>query len=314
MFDISKIEWPEGKDFAFTVFDDTDWGTVENLKPVYDFLYDLGIKTTKSVWPLSNSNKPLREGDTCEDPEYLEWLLDLQKKGFEIGYHLSSYNSSKRERTEEGLEKFKELFGHYPISMANHNVNKEGVYWGSGRLSFAATRLLYNFSTKFARKDIWEGHIKGSPYFWGDICRQKIKYVRNFVFREINTLKACPEMPYADASKPYVNLWYSASEGSGLKSYNQMITPENIDKLVRERGACIMYTHFAAGFYKDNVLNETFRKSMGYLAGKNGWFVPASTLLDYLIKIKGIHQLKSSERLAMELKWLSTKIKRGRTS
>ena len=26
------------------------------------------------------------------------------------------------------------------------------------------------------------GHVPDSPYFWGDLCRQRIRYVRNFVF------------------------------------------------------------------------------------------------------------------------------------
>ena len=34
----SKIKWPEGKDFAFTIFDDTDDSTLENVKDVYAFL------------------------------------------------------------------------------------------------------------------------------------------------------------------------------------------------------------------------------------------------------------------------------------
>lgn len=39
------ITFPDGKSFGFTVFDDTDSATVEKIKPVYDYLYSLGIKT-----------------------------------------------------------------------------------------------------------------------------------------------------------------------------------------------------------------------------------------------------------------------------
>lgn len=45
-----KFQWPNNKKFAFTIIDDTDNGTVENTKPVYDFLYKKGIITTKTVW------------------------------------------------------------------------------------------------------------------------------------------------------------------------------------------------------------------------------------------------------------------------
>ena len=314
MINEQTIQWPEGKDFAFTVFDDTDWGTVENLAPVYALLNDLGFKTTKSVWPLDNDVTNKKEGATCEDPEYLKWLLELQSKGFEIGYHLASFGPSKRDRTIEGLEKFKELFGHYPYTMANHNMNTEGLYWGSSRLSFALTKLIYNASTKFAKNNLWKGDDPNSPFFWGDLALEKIKYQRNFTFREINTLKACPFIPYYDPSKKYAKAWFASSNGSGIKSYNSVINPANIDRLQSERGVCIMYTHFAAGFVKNGKLDEDFKRSMEYLSKKNGWFVPVNDLLDYLAAAKGIHKLSALERLSLELKWLASKIADRRTS
>ena len=57
---------------------------------------------------------------------------------------------------------------------------------------------LYNLLTRFRNRGKYRGHVEGDPYFWGDLCRQKIKYYRNFTFRDINTLKACPFMPYHD--------------------------------------------------------------------------------------------------------------------
>jgi len=47
-----KIRWPEGKKFAFTVFDDTDLSTLGNVREIYSFLMDHGFRTTKSVWPI----------------------------------------------------------------------------------------------------------------------------------------------------------------------------------------------------------------------------------------------------------------------
>ena len=40
------------------------------------------------------------------------------------------------------------------------------------------------------------GHITGTDYFWGDIAQKHINYVRNFVYKEINTYKINPSMPY----------------------------------------------------------------------------------------------------------------------
>ena len=49
----SGKRWPEDKGFAFTIFDDTDYQTAENTREVYSFLADLGLKTTKSIWPIA---------------------------------------------------------------------------------------------------------------------------------------------------------------------------------------------------------------------------------------------------------------------
>ena len=77
-----NINWPNNKSFAFTIFDDTDNASIKdnNIKPVYDLLYDLGFITTKSVWPTKGKRKPRIGGDTCEELEYLEWVLSLKKK------------------------------------------------------------------------------------------------------------------------------------------------------------------------------------------------------------------------------------------
>jgi len=94
-----RKSWPQGKDFAFTIFDDTDYATIENVPVVYSLLNDLGFKTTKSVWPISGTGKPLGKGATCENDKYLKWILELKGKGFEIGYHMATFHTSRREET-----------------------------------------------------------------------------------------------------------------------------------------------------------------------------------------------------------------------
>lgn len=82
-----RVEWPDGRAFAFTVFDDTDLATVENVGPVYALLRDLGLRTTKSVWASAGEGVPHIGGATCEDPAYRAWTVELQAAGFEIGSH-----------------------------------------------------------------------------------------------------------------------------------------------------------------------------------------------------------------------------------
>src|SRR5207253_3046315 len=101
-------------------------------------------------------------------------------------------------------------------------------------------------------------------------------------YGNINTLAACPIMPYYDPLRPYVNQWFAASEGPAVGSFVDTIAEPNQDRLEAEGGACIMYTHLSYGFYKDGQLDSRFKALMDRLSRKRGWFVPAATLLDYL--------------------------------
>ena len=98
------MTWPDQKRFAFTVFDDADYDRLHNVKPVYDFLSELGIFTTKSIWPLAAEKEAPLGGLSTEDPEYLAWILSLQRAGFEIGFHGARCHSSPREATARALD------------------------------------------------------------------------------------------------------------------------------------------------------------------------------------------------------------------
>lgn len=143
-----KINWPGGKDFAFTIFDDTNFVTLDRVRDIYTFLQDHGFRNTKSVWPVRGKGKPVNGGATCEDPDHLAWLLELQAAGSEIGYHMSTYHSSSRRETVLGLERFAEIFGHYPKSMANRNGCRENIYRYCSQIDQYASSHLYGHAQK----------------------------------------------------------------------------------------------------------------------------------------------------------------------
>jgi hypothetical protein len=308
------ISWPCGKQFAFSMFDDTDLTTPGNFEAVYDLLGSLGIRITKSVWPATGDGLEPRSahGSTCDDPEYLRTVLQLQKIGFEIGYHNSYYEGLPRERIEAALERFKSLFGAYPTSMANHAESSEGIYWGYDRVS-GATKALYRIIMRRFGPNPHQGHIVNSPYFWGDLCRQHIRYVRNFVFGEIDTLGICPEMPYHDPRRPFVQAWFAASNGQVLSSCLDLLTERNQDRLEASGGACIVYTHLGSGFEHEQKVNPRFAQLLRRMAGKNGWFVPVSTLLDHIRDQRGLRTLTGAERRRLEWRWFAHKLVAGRT-
>jgi len=304
----TDIKWPNGKQFAFTIFDDTDNSTVQNAPKVYDFLSELGMLTTKSVWPIKGEDVPLIGGSTCDNPEYLQWVLNLMQQGFEIALHNVAYHTSKRLQINEGIEKFKSYFGYYPNVHANHVDCLDSIYWGDERLS-GFYKFIYNLITQYKKNGQFKGTTQSSDFFWGDICQERIQYVRNFVYSNINTLKACPYMPYFDERKPYVNNWFASSEGANCQSFCQTITEANQDRLEEEGGCCIMYTHFgSASFYEQGKLNAEFKRLIKRLSSKGGWFAPVSTILDYIQKQRGTYSITLKEHQRLERKWLINKV------
>ena len=303
--------WPDGKKFAFTVFDDPDSQTESVSREVYSLLYDLGFATTKAVWPLAPRRAMNSPGETCEaNPSYLAHCQELQARGFEIGFHNASPSDNLRQDTIDGFDLFKEFFGHDPISAANH-YNHEALYWGPERLS-GLRRSMYNMVTFHRKSGVHHGHVESDPSFWGDVCRDRVRYFRNFVYSDINTLKQCPLMPYYNPLQPYVRGWFASTEGANRHSFVDAIAESNQDRLEEEGGACIMYTHFAHSFCEHGKLNPRFVELMTRLAKKGGWFVPVAKLLGRLEAHNGgIYTLTNADRERLEWRWLAEKVFRG---
>jgi len=304
------ISFPDGSKFAFAIIDDTDGATVENIRPVYDFLHDIGIRSTKTVWvlPTNDAEHWPNRGETLADSEYVAFLLDLQDWGFEIAPHGARGGNSTRIEIIDALERFANNFGEYPTIHINHSMNADNLYWGSDKLSVFPLLSLYSY---FYNSESSFGHDIESEYFWGDIAKQHIQYIVNFSFEEINILKVNPLVPYHDDRKPYVNYWLHSSDGGFVESFNKLISKDNVGRLEQENGVCFVYTHFASGFAHDGVIDSTFRERMTYLASKDGWFAPASEILDYIRRVRGERTIGFRERVYIELRWLREKALHG---
>src|SRR5205823_10352546 len=121
----------------------------------------------------------------------------------------------------------------------NHAFNRDNLYWGAARLTSRWSRLIYDLATRWRYEEYSRGHVEHSPYFWGDLCRQHITYVRNFSFGEINLDGIGAAVPYYDPSKPFVNYWFSASEGGNVTRLCKLLSERNQDQLEAEGGVCI---------------------------------------------------------------------------
>lgn len=294
--------FPGGKRFAFSILDDTDDATMENVEPVYDFLEELGFRTTKTVWPLDcpEGSALYFAAETLQDKHYLEFVHSLVARGFELAWHCATMESSDRARTIRGLDFFQQEFGFLPILHCNHGQNRENIYWGANRYqnNFIRSALRLYSNTKRLRE--YSGESPDSPYFWGDLCLKYFRLVRNFTFSEINVLKCNPHMPYRLAQTPFVQYWFSTADARNVDRFNRLLTRENIDQLVREAGVCIVSTHLGKGFVKGGKVNQQTAAILRYLATLPGWFVPVSDILEYLLKTNPRGDLPFLSRLRLE--------------
>ncbi len=311
--EIRSFQFPAGKKFAFTIVDDTDAATVENIRPVYEFLYESGLRTTKTVWvlPTNNADEWANRGDSLRDSAYREFIIDLRDRGFEIASHGARGGSSRRAESLAAMNEFEEIIGYYPKIYINHFENKDDVYFGKDKLTFGLYRWLYSLYPSAVG---FEGHIETSEFFWADFLRRHVEYVVNFSFDEVNLLKVNPEMPHHLPEKPYVRYWFHTSDGGVVERFNELLRKGNLDRLEEEGGVSIVYTHLGSGFYVDGQLNATFQQRITDLVSREGWFVTASEILDFLRQQPGHDgELTLREKLRIETIWLWEKVLLGRT-
>jgi hypothetical protein len=295
----APIRWPDGKKFAFAITDDTDGSSLDKIRPVYDVLLENGILPTKTVWPLRALGRPVTGGQCLEDDRYAEWIRTLARQGVEIALHGTADESSPRERIIKGFERFFDVVGYAPQMHINHVGQTDALYWDANRVD-PPLRWIYQTYCKFATHQASSGHVPTSPYFWGDICRERIKYVRNYTWYDINTLKADPLMPYFDPARPYVRYWFSATHASGLRRFIPMFSESNQDRLLEEGGCCIVYTHLGKTFYP---LSAEFKRLIKRLGSMPGWFAPASVLLDYIGRQRGFGDTSERKRAFQNMQW-----------
>jgi hypothetical protein len=303
--------FPGGRFFAFTILDDTDDATVENVKPLYDLLYELGIRTTKTAWPLDcpEGSDLFFAAQTLQHADYLEFVRELVERGFELAFHGATMESSFRERTLRGLDFLDEMLGAPLRVHCNHGQNIENLYWGSERYRTWFLRLPLALAERLASRPRYSGHVPGSPHFWGDICRERFRFVRNFAFATLNTLSIPPHGPYRLRSTPWVNYWFNSSDAPDAAHFKRLVTPEGVDRLHREGGVCILSTHLGKGFVRGGRVDPQVEETLRYLASLPGWFAPVSEILDHLLAQRGSADLRPWTRWGLELRHIADRVK-----
>jgi hypothetical protein len=296
--------FPDGKKFAFSIFDDTDVATLEYIRPIYELLERLGFRTTKSVWPLPYQGRSDYEGSaTLDDSEYATYVRHLQERGFEIGFHGARMESSERKEIVKAFEVYRRSLGCYPRAYAAHAQNRDNLYWGVDRFRFRCWRWLYGV-TGGRRERNGEGHCPGSPFYWGDLAEQHLRYVRSFTYDELNLWKITTSRPYRTSHTPGVNAFFPSSFADNVEEFIELLNPARQMQLEREGGLAIVGTHFGKGFLRNGRVHPKVVDTLTRLSDRPGWFQPVSTLLDHLVAMQsGIPLLEGYRLFQLEGLW-----------
>jgi hypothetical protein len=302
--------FPGHKRFAFSVFDDTDVSTANSVRPVYDLLDSLGLRITKTVWPLRWSGPSDYAGSqTLEDEDLVAYVRVLAGRGFEIAFHGATMESSSREDTARALRLFQETLGFAPRAYAAHSTNRENLYWGAARFQSALVRGLYSAFSK-EPPDLYQGHREDSGYFWGDLSQRYLSYVRGFTFDTVNLWRVTPHVCYRDSRTPWVRQWFITADADNVEEFVQLLSEPRQEELERDGGVCIVSTHLGKGFVRGGQVEKRVEKIFRSMAKRDGWFAPVSAILDHLSANGMVTSIGDAERRRLEWCWLLHSLRR----
>lgn len=303
--------------FYFSIIDDTDDATLENIKPVYDFLYSKGILISKTVWVYPPLDEP-SSGDCLQRDEYAEYIKELKQRGYEIGLHnvgSADYDSPyTREKILAGLEFFEQRLGFKPTICVNHSYNPDSVYGGYKRFNPLMAAVVKKLYKQYGRT--FYGEVEGSEYFWGDKHKELFKYSRNHECGTLQTTRYDKYMPYVDPKRSkYANYWYSATFAPNPDVFNHVVNDKALKKLEKNGGCCVLFTHLGY-YYKDGKLNPGFVERIEKLAANpNCISMPVTQTLDAIAEARAAAgkekypTISSLAKFRLEVLHLMTRIK-----
>lgn len=270
---------------------------MEQVRSVYNFLSDRGFPTTKTVWAVPPAERcglpPLPDstlrGITLQDEEYAAYCDALFAKGFEICLHGASAGNNRREVQAQALDLMRHRYGN-PSTYICHSKNADNLYWEEQVTRLQPFRMLLQRMSHHRTL----GAVEDSPYFWGDLCREHVKYIRLLRTRATDTLSANPSMPYYDPSRPYVKYWFSATK----RALKDCATPEALRSLRENHGLTVLYQYLHRYAYPETLeLNPDFAASVERILQSGDILVaPVGRMMDRLRLMQGVFLLTHGER------------------
>ncbi len=284
---------------VIAVTDDTDFFQFDTTDPVYALIDSLGLRVTKTVWAFDHpEHPPRRAGLTLDDPAYREWVAGEAAHGHEIALHSATAGHDERATTIAAFDTLESLTGTPARIVVFHSTNREAFYWGDRRLPSPLLRWVY--ARRTGGSD-FEGDEPSSPFYWVDVSRDLVTYVRGYTTDEINTLAVDPSMPYEDPWTPDAPLWCASSNGRLAGEFERLLAANNVERLKRQQGVSLVYTHFARGFtepseHGNSRVTRAAREAFVRCgADSEVEFAPAGEVLD---RLRAVQYLEDALRAA----------------
>ena len=147
------------------------------------------MRVTKSVWTSEPDGTRRPKAHRATTPRISSGCQSLRRAGHEIAVHDVARATSARAnaRRPRALSR---VVRRRPARHANHSGTARRIYHGDARVTGWRARLQRVHTRPPPRRV--QGARARSPHFWGDICLEHVTYVRNFVYRDINTLEVVP--------------------------------------------------------------------------------------------------------------------------
>ena len=287
----ARLRWaPYPHRAGFCITDDTDAAELATVRAVYDALAAARVPATKTVWafppeePCGIPGLPesIQRGVTLDDPDYLRYCEWLGAQGFEITLHGATAGNNRRATIVRAFER---LDRHFPRAHTYvcHAKNADNPYWQEQTVAKGPLRLALSL---YARGHRCSGEDPSSPYFWGDLCLERVRYIRLLRTRNLNTLAANPSMPYFEAEKPYVRGWFAATK----RSFRDATSGEALDALERDWGVTVLYQYLCRYANAERTGPTTaFREGLDRLVAHDRiWKATTSQILDRLRLMQGV--------------------------
>jgi hypothetical protein len=226
------------------VTNDPDHAQTEDYRRVFAALNRIPLRVTSAVFCCMEEEQSLlanhcRAGEThtLADPAFRELMIEQAELGHEIAFHGYSQISNRRDRFLEGLDIFRDIFGHDPFTYIEHGGTPERHPPGMCKNETLAM----------------EGMDSDSPYFLMDILQERIGLV--WAFEAIDD--------EASTWPPVDQLFYRLDDV--LMFRRQRMFRLDAVEPPEEGGCFIGYTHFGYEGYAPAPENRLEKWTMPWL-------------------------------------------------